>query len=83
MERSFEGGGGKKKRNFLRSILLEEHIQNLNHLHVQNGASGYAKYAFEYLLKDYKDENGNVISDPEMTKITKGCFLLLRSEMRS
>jgi hypothetical protein len=29
------------------------------------------------------NKNGNVISDPEMTKITKGCFLLLRSEMRS
>ena len=75
---------------------LQEHVQNLNPLHVQNGASGYAKYALEYPLKDmivctdfqrrnckYKDENGNVVSDPEMTKITKGFFLLLRSEMMS
>ena len=75
---------------------LQEHIHNLNPLHVQNGASGYAKYALEYPLKDmivctdfqrrnckYKDENGNVVSDPEMTKITKGFFLLLRSEMMS
>ena len=66
---------------------LQEHIQNLNPHHVQNGASGYAKYALEYPLKDmivctdfqrrsckYKDENGNVISDPEMTKITKRLF---------
>jgi len=70
---------------------LHEHIQNLNPLHVQNGASGYAKYALEYPLKDmivctdfqrrsckYKDENGNVISDPEMTKITKRLFSAIK-----
>ena len=70
---------------------LQEHIQNLNHLHVKNGASGYAKYALEYPLKDmivctdfqrrnckYKDENGNVISDPEMTKITKRLFSAIK-----
>jgi len=70
---------------------LQEHIQNLNPLHVQNGASGYAKYALEYPLKDmivctdfqrrsckYKDENGNVISDPEMTKITKRLFSAIK-----
>lgn len=60
---------------------LQEHINNLNPIHVQNGASGYAKYALEFPLKDmivctdfqrrnckYKDENGNVVSDPEITK---------------
>ena len=70
---------------------LQEQIQNLNPLHVQNGASGYAKYALEYPLKDmivctdfqrrsckYKDENGNVISDPEMTKITKRLFSAIK-----
>jgi hypothetical protein len=70
---------------------LQEHVQNLNPLHVQNGASGYAKYALEYPLKDmivctdfqrrnckYKDENGNVISDPEMTKITKRLFSAIK-----
>ena len=70
---------------------LQEHIQNLNPLHVQNGASGYAKYALEYPLKDmivctdfqrrsckYKDENGNVVSDPEMTKITKRLFSAIK-----
>jgi len=70
---------------------LQEHIQNLNPVHVQNGASGYAKYALEYPLKDmivctdfqrrsckYKDENGNVISDPEMTKITKRLFSAIK-----
>jgi hypothetical protein len=31
---------------------LQEHVQNLNPIHVQNGASGYAKYALEYPLKD-------------------------------
>ena len=70
---------------------LQEHIHNLNPLHVQNGASGYAKYALEYPLKDmivctdfqrksckYKDENGNVVSDPEMTKITKRLFSAIK-----
>ena len=70
---------------------LQEHIQNLNPIHVQNGASGYAKYALEYPLKDmivctdfqrrsckYKDENGNVVSDPEMTKITKRLFSAIK-----
>ena len=70
---------------------LQEHIQNLNPVHVQNGASGYAKYALEYPLKDmilctdfqrrscrYKDENGNIISDPEMTKITKRLFSAIK-----
>jgi hypothetical protein len=70
---------------------LQEHVQNLNPLHVQNGASGYAKYALEYPLKDmilctdfqrrnfkYKDENGNVISDPEMSKITKRLFSAIK-----
>ena len=70
---------------------LQEHVQNLNPLHVQNGASGYAKYALEYPLKDmivctdfqrrnckYKDENGNVVSDPEMTKITKRLFSAIK-----
>ena len=70
---------------------LQEHVQNLNPLHVQNGASGYAKYALEYPLKDmivctdfqrrsckYKDENGKVVTDPEMTKITKRLFSAIK-----
>ena len=70
---------------------LQEHIHNLNTIHVQNGASGYAKYALEFPLKDmivctdfqrrtckYKDENGNVVSDPEMTKITKRLFSAIK-----
>ena len=70
---------------------LQEHVQNLNPIHVQNGASGYAKYALEYPIKDmilctdfqrrsckYKDENGNVVSDPEMTKITKRLFSAIK-----
>ena len=70
---------------------LQEHVQNLNPLHVQNGASGYAKYALDFPLKDmivctdfqrrnckYKDENGNVVSDPEMTKITKRLFSAIK-----
>ena len=70
---------------------LQEHVQNLNPVHVQNGASGYAKYALEFPLKDmivctdfqrrsckYKDENGNAVSDPKMTKITKRLFTAIK-----
>jgi hypothetical protein len=70
---------------------LQEHVQNLNPLHVQNGASGYAKYALDFPLKDmivctdfqrrnckYKDENGNIVFDPEMTKITKRLFSAIK-----
>ena len=70
---------------------LQEHVHNLNPAHVQNGASGYAKYALDFPLKDmivctdfqrrtckYKDENGNVVSDPEMTKITKRLFSAIK-----
>jgi len=32
---------------------LQEHIQNLNHLHVQNGASGYAKVCSRISSKRY------------------------------
>ena len=59
--------------------------------HVKNGAVGYAKYALEHPLKDrlvctdtsrkkgkYKDSDGNIVSDPEMSSITKKLFLAIK-----
>lgn len=55
--------------------------------HIKNGASGYVQYALEYPLKDrikcvdysrkrikYKDEEGNIIDDPEMSKLSQKFF---------
>ena len=66
---------------------LKEQAKYLTLDHVKNGAEGYAKYALEYPLKDriictdlstkkgkYKDSDGNIVSDAEMSKITKMIF---------
>jgi hypothetical protein len=66
---------------------FKEHTHHLTIDHIRNGASGYAKYALEYPLKDkiicvdyarrkvkYKDENGKLVNDPEMTKISQKFF---------
>jgi hypothetical protein len=66
---------------------LTENAQYLTLDHIKEGAVGYAKYALEYPLKDkiicvdysrrkvkYKDEEGNLVDDPEMTKLAKKFF---------
>lgn len=66
---------------------LLEHSGNLTLQHVQKGASGYAEYALEYPLKDriacvdysrrkikFKDTTGNVVTDPEMSKLAPMFF---------
>ena len=70
---------------------LEDQVQFLTKEHVSHGAVGYAKYALEYPLKDrlvctdtsrkkgkYKDVDGNLVSDPEMSSITKKLFLAIK-----
>ena len=70
---------------------IEDQVQFLTKEHVKNGALGYAKYALEYPLKDrlvctdvsrrkgkYKDSDGNLISDPEMSSITKKLFSAIK-----
>ena len=70
---------------------LEDQVQFLTKEHVSHGAVGYAKYALEYPLKDrlvctdtsrkkgkYKDADGNLVSDPEMSSITKKLFLAIK-----
>ena len=70
---------------------LNNQAQYLTIDHVKNGAIGYAKYALEHPLKDrlvctdtsrkkgkYKDSDGNIVSDPEMSTITKKLFLAIK-----
>ena len=70
---------------------LNEQVQFLTKDHITNGAIGYAKYALEFPLKDrlvctdvsrrkgkYKDSDGNIVSDPEMTSITRKLFLAIK-----
>lgn len=65
-------------------------IDNAQHLtidHIKKGPEGYAEYALEYPLKDrvmcsdysrrkvkFKDNEGNLITDPEMTTLAKKFF---------
>lgn len=69
------------------SDLLMQSAPNLTLEHVQRGASGYAEYALEYPLKDriacvdysrrkikFKDNEGKLITDPEMVKLAPMFF---------
>ena len=55
--------------------------------HIKNGTDGYVQYALEYPLKDritctdfsrrkikYKDSEGNLVDDPEMSKLSQKFF---------
>ena len=66
---------------------LVNHIPQLTIEHIKKGASGYAEYALEGPLKDriacvdysrrkikFKDIEGNVITDPEMSKLAPMFF---------
>lgn len=71
-------------------VTTEHLIDNAQHLtieHIKKGVEGYAEYALEYPLKDrvlcsdyarrkvkFKDKDGNVITDPEMTTLAKKFF---------
>ena len=70
---------------------LDDQDKYLTIDHVKHGAVGYAKYALEHPLKDrlvctdtsrkkgkYKDSDGNIVSDPEMSSITKKLFLAIK-----
>ena len=66
---------------------LISQVPNLTIEHIRRGAEGYAEYAIEYALKDrvicvdyarrkvkFKDREGNVITDPEMTNLATKFF---------
>lgn len=67
--------------------VLLNNVQHLTIEHIKKGVEGYAEYALEYPLKDrllcsdysrrkvkFKDKDGNVITDPEMTTLARKFF---------
>jgi hypothetical protein len=72
---------------------IKEQANYLTLDHVKNGVNGYVQYALEYPLKNriictdysrrkikYKDEEGNVIDDPEMIKISQKLFEAIKDQ---
>ena len=72
---------------------LKDNAQNLTIDHILKGPEGYAQYALEYPLKDrvccvdyarrkvkFKDPNGNVITDPEMTNLATKFFQSIKDK---
>lgn len=72
---------------------IKEQVNYLTLEHVKNGVNGYVQYALDYPLKDriictdysrrkikYKDEEGNVIDDPEMIKISQKLFEAIKDQ---
>jgi hypothetical protein len=83
------------KMQNITSELLEEQSYNLTIDHIKNGAKGYSEYFANFPLKDnvkctdyarrkiiYKDENGEVINDPFLMKISKNLFKSIRQRNR-
>jgi len=73
--------------------ILKENVPNLTIEHILKGAEGYAEYALEYPLKNriicvdyarrkvkFKDSNGNLITDPEMTNIATKFFQSIKDK---
>ena len=70
---------------------IREHAENLDITHILRGPKGYADFALEFPLRNrivcvdyarkkikFKDQEGNVIEDPKMTKITTKLFKGIR-----
>jgi hypothetical protein len=66
---------------------LKQQAEFLTIDHIKNGIDGYVQYALDFPLKDriictdfsrrkikYKDSEGNLVDDPEMTKVTQKLF---------
>lgn len=72
---------------------LTDNTRHLTIEHIKKGAVGYAEYALEYPLKDrmicsdyarrkvkFKDREGNIITDPEMTTLAKKFFTSIQEK---
>lgn len=73
--------------------ILYDNVQHLTIDHIKKGAEGYAEYALEYPLKDkllcsdfsrrkvkFKDKDGNIITDPEMTNLARKFFASIKDK---
>jgi hypothetical protein len=81
-----------EKLEIISPTFLDEKAQYLTIDHIKNGAEGYATFFIEHQLKDrvictdfsrrklkYKDENGNIVTDPEMTSLSVLLFNSIKS----
>ena len=72
---------------------LKDNAENLTIDHILKGPEGYAQYALEYPLKDrvccvdyarrkvkFKDDEGNVITDPEMSTLATKFFQSIKDK---
>lgn len=75
------------KLEILDVATLKDHAEHLTLDHIRKGVRGYVDYALEYPLNNrvlcvdyarckmkYKDENGNITTDPEMTRLSQKFF---------
>ena len=75
---------------------LTDQAQYLQREHIEQGAEGYARYALEYPLKDrvvctdfsrrkvqYRNDDGDLIQDPEMKKLSQELFNAIRDRNES
>lgn len=71
---------------------IDDKVHKLTIEHIKKGPKGYAEYALDYPFNNrlvcvdysrrkvkYKDKEGNVITDPEMTKLSKKLFESINS----
>jgi len=76
--------------------VLNENVQHLTIDHILKGPEGYAEYALEFPLKDrvacidysrrkvkFKDQEGNVITDPEMTNLATKFFKSIKDKNKT
>jgi hypothetical protein len=74
---------------------IKEQVKNLTIDHIKKGALGYSEYFLEYPLKErvictdyarrklkYKNEQGEIVSDPEMTNLSDLLFKSIKERNR-
>jgi len=74
---------------------IKNHAQHLTLEHIKKGAIGYSEYFLEYPLKEriactdysrrkikYKNENGEIITDPEMSTLSDLLFKSIKERNR-
>jgi hypothetical protein len=74
---------------------IREQVKNLTIDHIKKGALGYSEYFLEYPLKErvictdyarrkikYKNEQGEIISDPEMSNLSDLLFKSIKDRNR-
>jgi len=74
---------------------IKDQVKNLTLEHIKKGAIGYSEYFLEYPLKErivctdyarrkikYKNENGEIVVDPEMTALSDLLFKSIKERNR-